>query len=218
MRKLFIGSLVVLGLAISHWRNKPTYPVKVIKKISKPTPQEIVLVDKDRFPDEIKPAPELKREPSATPMAIKEPVKAKRNNPVSEIVIPGLPDNLSYIDYIKSIEKDKYEKSLGEIISEKGNLVFFKSQAQDDKFANVVYDKKTDAYFSISSVLKINQASDDLRQSLLGQGFEEYYYRKDIKLLFVQSTHSQVLETYQELLKKGVDAHLEIQNNFNQVR
>lgn len=70
----------------------------------------------------------------------------------------------------------------------------------------------------MSSVLKLGNIEESLRQDLISKGLTEYYYQPDLKVMFIQSSHEKLLPLYDDLTSENLEVELEVIMGFNQPR
>jgi hypothetical protein len=115
-------------------------------------------------------------------------------------------------DFLKdvgAIPKDEYKASMGEIIQQNENFVFFKA-GENHHYIPVAMTKSTRLIYPISSILHIKGATAAVRQEVLNAGFNQYYYHAPLKFLSVESKSGGVLETYKDLQGRGLKVELEV--------
>ncbi len=111
-------------------------------------------------------------------------------------------------DVAATPQKD-YRPEMGEILKESDGMVYFRAP-QDHRYTPVAISRRTGALFPVSQVLHVRGATPSVRESLLRQGYTQYYYQAPLKLLSVKSKSGQVLSAYNELAQKGLKVELEV--------
>ncbi len=131
-----------------------------------------------------------------------------------------LPGHHAMVKNVKAISQKSYTKDLGPIVAQNAGMVFVNSNGNhtNEKLANVIYDKNNNRFYPVSAVLKIEGIDEALRSEFKNDGFNEYYYHQELKTLFIQSTHTEVLGLYQDLISRGIVVYLEIIRGHNQQR
>lgn len=114
-----------------------------------------------------------------------------------------------FIKDVAGIPKKDYSPSMGEIIHERDGFVFFKS-SPGHSYNPVAISRFTNNLYTISSVLHIKGATHNLRDSLLAEGYTEYYYHAPLKFLSIKSEPGQLMKVYSELREKGFKVELEV--------
>lgn len=155
-------------------------------------------------------APHVVHQPFADePSLAKRLEKKKRRAPAQVrkglVIAPGV-----YVaENVYAVSSKDYRPSMGKVIFSSKSMMFVESPSRITDGANVVYDKARDKYYPVSAVLKIPDA-EKIREKLLADGHQEYYYHRQLKILYLQSSHEQVLTLYQELRAEGLNVSLEI--------
>lgn len=114
-----------------------------------------------------------------------------------------------FLKDVGAVSKQNYTPDMGDIIHERGGMVFFRSSS-GHTHVPVAISKMTKSLYPISSVLHIKGATPLLRQEVLAQGHKEYYYHAPLKFLSIKSESGQVLRVYSELKEKGFKVELEV--------
>ena len=133
-------------------------------------------------------------------------------------VLKPLPNGLNLIKDVYTMATDDFSDSLGEVVAQRGSNTFFKAQSRPQNVANVAYDPQNNAYFPVSSVLKLEGVTPDKRSRILATGLSEYFYAENAQTLFVQSTHSELLATFEHLVAAGHSPEVEVFRGFHQTR
>ena len=103
---------------------------------------------------------------------------------------------------------------MGEKISVNPLMVFFRTDTKPLGVANVAMDKLNHKFYIVNSVVKLQKISEDVRQDLLAKGFEENYYHESLGIMYVQSTHDELIKLYTDFLATHFSASLEITKSF----
>lgn len=157
------------------------------------------------------------REPgSVTPIA---PTPATTSSPV-EINYegtghPALPENYEFADHIFAVRTSDYNVLMGGKIRERNGYTFFASEEKPQSANKVVIDQQTKKLYLVSSVLKLENISEDVRNELLSKGIEEHYYSSDLKVMYVQSNQEDLLAAHDELKTYNVSPQLELIRAFH---
>lgn len=110
---------------------------------------------------------------------------------------------------VGALPKNEYSPRFGELLYEDKSWSYFK-KAQGEQFIPVAYHPSKNKFYPISSVLQLKKVTPDLRSELLNEGHQEYHYLKNLKLLFIESTHEEVLKTYEQFKRRGLIVELEV--------
>lgn len=110
---------------------------------------------------------------------------------------------------VAAIPKENFNPALGTVIHKDEHFVFFRANP-NHTFVPVAISKSTKMLYPISSVVHIRGASESMRNQLVGQGYEQYYYQPQLKFLSIQSKSGEVLKLYNDLTKKGYNVQLEV--------
>lgn len=110
---------------------------------------------------------------------------------------------------VAAIPIDRFNPNLGSVIHKDEHFVYFRTNP-DHGFVPVAISKSTKTLYPISSVVHVRGASQTVRDSLVNQGFEQYYYQPALKFLSIQSKSGNVLKLYNDLSKQGLNVQLEV--------
>lgn len=110
---------------------------------------------------------------------------------------------------VAAIAKDQYKPSMGEIIQQNDNFIFFRA-GENHNYIPVAMTKSTRLIYPISNILHIKGATPVLRKEVLAAGFTQYYYHAPLKFLSIESKSGGVLETYRDLSSRGYKVELEV--------
>lgn len=110
---------------------------------------------------------------------------------------------------VAAIPLANFNPALGAVVHKDENFVFFRANPGHG-YVPVAISKSTKMLYPISSVLHIRGASESIRNQLIGQGYEQYYYQPALKFLSIQSKSGEVLKLYNDLSKKGLNVQLEV--------
>lgn len=161
---------------------------------------------------------------TATPnkQKLKEHFNFKKNKstPTFEGIDMGevLPNGYKLATGVYAVKSSEYFPSLGDKIEEKNGLTFFSSDHKPLHAINVVFDELNKKLYTISSVLKIKNVDESLRSELISSGLTEHYYHEGLRVLYVKSSHDEILSLQEELKKLKFDIHLEVVKTTHQPR
>ena len=110
---------------------------------------------------------------------------------------------------VAAIAKDEFKPSMGEVIQENEHFVFFRA-GENHQHVPAAISKSTNLLYPLSSVVHVRDVSPETRRALLNAGYKQYYYHAPLKLLSLQGGTGKTLALYQDLLKKGFKAELEV--------
>lgn len=110
---------------------------------------------------------------------------------------------------VAAIPKENFNPALGPVVHKDEHFVFFRANP-NHTYVPVAISKSTKMLYPISSVVHIRGASESMRNSLIGQGYEQYYYQPALKFLSIQSKSGEVLKLYNDLSKRGYNVQLEV--------
>ncbi len=114
-----------------------------------------------------------------------------------------------FLKDVAAIAKDQYKPSMGEIIQQNDNFIFFRA-GENHHYIPVAMTKSTRLIYPISTILHIKGATASIRQEVLNAGFTQYYYHAPLKFLSIESKSGGVLETYKDLQGRGFQVELEV--------
>ncbi len=114
-----------------------------------------------------------------------------------------------FLKDVAAVAKDQYKPSMGEIIQQNDNFVFFRA-GENHNYIPVAMTKSTRIIYPIANVLHIKGATPAIRQEVLNAGFTQYYYHAPLKFLSIESNSGGVLKTYKDLQSRGYKVELEV--------
>lgn len=114
-----------------------------------------------------------------------------------------------FLTDVASVPKKDYRSGMGDELLEHSGFVFFRAE-EGHSYYPVAISRTTSTLYPISSVLHIRGATEELRNTVLAQGHEEYYYHAQLKLLSIKAGPGQIMKTYSELREKGFNVELEV--------
>jgi hypothetical protein len=126
-----------------------------------------------------------------------------------------LPGGLGLAKNVFAIPIEDFSPSMGEQISVNPLMIFFRTTSRPLGVANVAMDKLNHKLYVVNSVVKLQNISEDTRQDLLAKGFEENYYHESLGIMYVQSTHDEVIKLYSDLMATHFAASLEVTKSFH---
>lgn len=122
--------------------------------------------------------------------------------------LKGLPRGYHFLPNVRAIKESDYKPALGKEMLRKNHLVFFRStQAANMR---VVYDLRRDSLQPLAPTLKLRNVSEEEREKNIREGRNEYSYHADLKLQFIQSSHENLMDDYQEYTSSGITPELEV--------
>ncbi len=110
---------------------------------------------------------------------------------------------------VAAIPRKDYRPELGEILKESDGMVYFRTQAEH-RYTPVAISRRTGALFPVSQVLHVRGVTPVVRDSLLGQGYTQYYYQAPLKFLSIKSKDGHLISAYKDLVQKGYKVELEV--------
>ena len=212
MKKIILTSFVVLVFCASYFwssQNKQTRHTSPRVGVKTYSLHNLESVDATRMP-----AQDL----SAAEPRIKTLTQRKQKRKMwneeerSDIKLPG---GLSLAKNIFAIPIDDFSSSMGEKISVNSLMIFFRTGIRPLGVANVAMDKLNHKLYIVNSVVKLKKISEETRQDLLAKGFEENYYHESLGIMYVQSTHDEVIKLYSDFLATHFTASLEVTKSFH---
>jgi hypothetical protein len=102
-----------------------------------------------------------------------------------------------------------YRPEFGEILKESDGMVYFRTN-YEHRHTPVAISRRTGSLFPVSQVLHLRGVTAVIRDSLLGQGYTQYYYQAPLKFLSIKSKNGHVLSAYNDLTQKGYKVELEV--------
>ena len=212
MKKIILTGFVVLVFCASYlWfsQNKKTHHAAPTVGIKTYSPHDLESVDATRMPaqDIFDTEPKVK-----TLTQHKQKRKKWNEEERSDIKLPG---GLSLAKNIFAMPIEDYSPSMGEKISVNPLMIFFRTATRPLGVANVAMDKLNHKLYIVNSVVKLQNISEETRQDLLAKGFEENYYHESLGIMYVQSTHDEVIKLYSDFLATHFSASLEITKSFH---
>ena len=211
MKKIFLTSFVVLVFCATYfWSSqKLTHHTSPRVGVKTYSPHNLESVDATRMPAQDLSSAEPKVK---TLTQHKQKRKTWNEEERSDIKLPG---GLSLAKNIFAMPIEDYSPSMGEKISVNPLMIFFRTANRPLGVANVAMDKLNHKLYIVNSVVKLKNISEDVRQDLLAKGFEENYYHESLGIMYVQSTHDEVIKLYTDFLASHFTASLEVTKSFH---
>jgi hypothetical protein len=212
MKKIILVSCVVLFLCAGYFRSSqkiqthqasPTVGVKTYSN------HDLESVNAARMP-----AQDLSDAESRVKTLTQNKQKRKPWNEEERKDIK-LPGGLSLAKNVFAIPIEDFSPSMGEQISVNPLMIFFRTANRPLGVANVAMDKLNHKLYVVNSVVKLQNISEVTRQDLLAKGFEENYYHESLGIMYVQSTHDEVIKLYSDFMATHFAASLEVTRSFH---
>jgi hypothetical protein len=122
--------------------------------------------------------------------------------------VKGLSRGYRFLPNVRAIKENEYTPSLGKEMLRNNHLVYFRSSGP--AHIRVVYDQRRDTLRPLAATLKLKNVSEEIRQNNLRAGWNEYSYQANLKLQYLQSSHENLMDDYQELTSSGATPELEV--------
>ena len=212
MKKIIVVSFVVIFFCAGYFwssQKNQTHQSAYSVGVKTYSPHDLKSLDATREPAQ---------DVSATEPIVKtltqhkQKRKAWNEDERSDIKLPG---GLSLAKNVFAIPIEDFSPSMGEKISVNPLMIFFRTATRPLGVANVAMDKLNHKFYIVNSVVKLQNISEETRQDLLAKGFEENYYHESLGIMYVQSTHDEVIKLYSDLLATHFTASLEITKSFH---
>ena len=129
----------------------------------------------------------------------------------------SLPSGFVIVQDVFSVRKDQYTSFLGDVIEERNGNVFFSAPERPVHTDPVIADNSGKLY-NVSSVIKVNDVDESLRQALAEKGFQEYYYQEDLQTLYVQTSGEDVFKAYDDLSALKVKPDIELIRSYHRAK
>lgn len=182
-------------------------------------PRELKTTDMT-YPTSLEQKIDATRQPSSQVIAtsnkqkLKEHFNFKKNKSSSTFeginIGEVLPNGYKLARRVFAVRSSEFFPTLGEKIEDKDGLTFFTSEHKPSNAINVVFDENNKKLYTISSVLKIKNVDEALRLELISSGLTEHYYHEGLRVLYVKSSHDEILGLQEELKKLKFDIQLEV--------
>lgn len=213
MKKILLGFFILL-VAFIFLKQEDKNSPPVVNDYKKDLDKEAV--DISRLPATVNHPKRGKKIAPHLPSS--SPVNKETKKSYSEQESRALPRGLTLINNIYVIKSKDFDPNSGEIVKIQNGMTFFRAEQRPPHVANVAYDKNKGRYYPVSSVLKLGNIEESLRQDLISKGLTEYYYQPDLKVMFIQSSHEKLLPLYDDLTSENLEVELEVIMGFNQPR
>jgi hypothetical protein len=188
---------------------KPT-PIKAKKKF------DLKQVDASRHP-----IPEAQRGSKIVTGANFDKPTSPEVTPIETASSPirGL-EGLSLASALRALKATDFSPEMGDVIKEVAGMVYFKpaNGRSDDSWSQVAYDKNNNRFFPISSILRVQGISQDRRDELLSNGFQEHYYSAPTSIMYVRSSQQTLWTDYKALEAQHLNVSVEVTRSTYQTR
>jgi hypothetical protein len=114
-----------------------------------------------------------------------------------------------FINGVAAISRDKYAPTMGEIVKQDESFVFFKT-SEESNYTPVALSRSTNTLYPIASIIHIKDVTPALKAEILAKGFVQYYYHPGLKFLSVEAHNGDIMKTYNDLVRQGHQAELEV--------
>lgn len=118
--------------------------------------------------------------------------------------------NFSLSRGVAALPSHDWNPNRGELIHKDRFYTFFKPNADSPEGWPVAFDKVTQGFHPISHILHIKQATEEVRQELLGEGLKEYYFHPRLQYLALETSPTSVLSHYRDLKSRGFAVRIEV--------
>ncbi len=109
-----------------------------------------------------------------------------------------------------AIPLKEWKPGMSPLLYDDGVYGYYKKASGDKKSIPVAFNPRLKGLYPVSSVLHVKGVDQATREKILGQGFQEYVYFKNIQKLSIKSSPGEVVRLYQELEKRGYSVKLEV--------
>lgn len=130
----------------------------------------------------------------------------------------ALPPGLKLASEIFAVKQSEFSPRLGEKLEDRDGLIYFQAVARPGNVANVVVDERTGRLHAVSSIIKVSNVDEALREGLLAKGLQEHYYSEELRVLYLQTTAEEVFELHAELARENLHPELEINRARRRIR
>ena len=217
--------LLVLALIITYWLKdwsahqglrqpaaapglKQSSEVKTVLEIMKPRDPASVAkksISQNRRPSQ---KIQMKSGPALAPQNYQPRL-------LSDIQIGG---NYSVLEDLRVIPKSQWKPEMGEFVQSSSHFIYFRPHSETDSAYPVALDNTSGIFYPVSHILHVKEVSAEIRQELIQETLEEYYFNERLKLLSLTSSPSSVLRHYKELTSKGYEVRLEVLKGLPQAK
>ncbi len=115
----------------------------------------------------------------------------------------------TYLNDVAAIAIKDYNPSMGKLIHQDKQFAYF-SASIGHKYVPVAMSNFSNTLAPISAILHLRNATPEMRQKLLNDGFKESYYHASVKFLSIKSDSQSVLGTYNKLNNLGYQVEMEV--------
>jgi hypothetical protein len=112
--------------------------------------------------------------------------------------LEGLPRGHRLLTKVRALPEASYQAEVGMELLRKDGLVFFRHEGPLPEAAHVVYDRGQDTVHPVSSVIRVEEVNEARRQELTAR-FREYHYNRELRILYLQSSHEDLLQEFAEV-------------------
>ena len=151
-------------------------------------------------------SPQISRAPAST--------KPYNLNELAGFVVPHSEVELARGNILAAnlgaIPLNEWKPNMPPLIYDDGVYGYYKKTPGDTKSIPVAFNPRLKGLYPVSSVLHVKGVDQATRAKILGQGFKEYIYFKNIQKLSLKSSPGEVVRHYQELEKLGYNVKLEV--------
>lgn len=131
-------------------------------------------------------------------------------NDLTKVPHPGLPKGYKIVQDVFAVKSTKAKDIKEKKIAEARGYIFFHSEGNPIQGANVVIDEAREKLYPLSSVVKLSKVNEGLRNDLLSRGFSEHFYHEELQIMYLQSSHVEVFNLFDELTRLGLKPEFEI--------
>jgi len=137
-----------------------------------------------------------------------------RPQPIAGVTIGKNPirigKSFNVVEGVVTLEKAKYQESMGKKIFENDKYVFFAPVSPKTEAWPVALNSSNQKLYPISHVLHVKGVDAEMREQLKAEGMQEFYYHSRLKLIFMEASPSTVLTQFKKLSAQGFDVQLEV--------
>lgn len=128
------------------------------------------------------------------------------------VEVKGLPRGMRLLSHIKAVASENYQLTLGPAVMMKDGLTYFRhtSSSASKEMTNVVYDHRKNTFHPVSATIKLTNVDQANRQKIVDGRFAEHHYNEELKLLYLQSNHQELLQDYKDLYEEGLEVGFEV--------
>ncbi len=130
----------------------------------------------------------------------------------------GLPDGFKIVQDVFAVKVTRSKDFKEKKIAEARGFVFLQVDGNSVDGANVVIDERNDKLYPLSSIIKLKNVNEDLRVRLITAGHIEHFFREDLEIMYLQSTHGEVINLFNELERQGLKPEFEILRGYHRAK